>query len=331
MDLALVWAGILSFAILVYVILDGFDLGIGILFPFFKAAHDRDVMMNSIAPVWDGNETWLVLGGGGLLAAFPVAYAILMPALYPLVIAMLLGLIFRGVSFEYRFKTSRQFLWNWGFAGGSIVATLSQGIMIGAILQGVKISGRSYAGGWYDWLTPFSLFCGVALLVGYALLGCTWLIIKSSGELQERFFRLAPYPAILLILCIGVVSIWLPLIDSHAAERWFSFPASAGFWIIPLLIAVLAVAFYVTIHRRHETWPYFISLCLFLIAFAGFAITLFPYVVPHSITLWDAAAPKTSLVFLLVGVVILVPIIIAYTFYAYWVFRGKVDPNQGYH
>jgi len=331
MDLPLLWAGIISFVVLTYVVLDGFDLGIGILFPFFPDAQDRDVMMNSIAPVWDGNETWLVLGGGGLLAAFPLAYAVLMPALYPLVIAMLLGLIFRGVAFEYRFKTSRQAVWNWGFAGGSIVAALSQGIMLGAILQGVAVSGRTYGGGWFDWLSPFSLFCGLSLIVGYTLLGATWLIIKTSGELQQRLFKLVPVPGIAFILCIAVVSIWLPLRDPVAAERWFTFPASAVFWTVPIVVAFLAMGFYVALHRRNEHWPYWISLAFFLISFAGFAITLYPYVVPRTITLWEAAAPDDSLVFLLVGTVVLVPMIIGYTAYAYWVFRGKVKVGEGYH
>lgn len=331
MDLPLLWAGVLSFVVLAYVMLDGFDLGLGILFPFFADKQDRDVMMYSVAPVWDGNETWLVLGGGGLMAAFPLAYAVLMPALYPLVIAMLLGLIFRGVSFEYRFRTTRQFLWNWGFAGGSIVATVSQGIMLGAILQGVKVSGRTYGGGWFDWLTPFTLFCGFALLVGYALLGITWLIIKSTGSLQDRCFKWAPAPGLLFIACIGVVSVWLPMRDDAIAERWFSFPESAFFWFVPMVTAALAVAFYWALFRRNEYAPYGIALSLFLLSFIGFTITCYPYLVPRAITLWQAAAPDSSLIFLLVGVAVLVPMIIAYTAYAYWVFRGKVQVDQGYH
>jgi cytochrome d ubiquinol oxidase subunit II len=331
MDLPLIWAALLAFVVLAYVVLDGFDLGLGILFPFFKDKEDRDVMMFSVAPVWDGNETWLILGGGGLMAAFPLAYAILMPALYPLVIAMLLGLIFRGVSFEFRFRTSRQFLWNWGFAGGSIVATLSQGIMLGAILQGIRVSGRSYGGGWFDWLTPFSLFCGFALLAGYALLGMTWLIIKSTGDLQDRCFKWALVPGMFFVICIGVVSIWLPLQDAAIAERWLSFPASVLFWIVPMITAALSVGFYWALYKRNEYWPYRITLSLFVLSFLGFAITCYPYLIPRNITLWQAAAPDSSLIFLLVGVAILIPMIIGYTAYAYWVFRGKVRADQGYH
>ena len=208
MDLALVWAGILAFAVLVYVALDGFDLGIGILFPFFPEARDRDVMMNSIAPVWDGNETWLVLGGGGLFAVFPLAYAVLMPALYPLIIVMLLGLVFRGVAFEYRFKTKRgRFVWDWAFFGGSLAAAVAQGIMLGALVQGITVEGRAYAGGWWDWLTPFTLFCGASLVVGYVLLGSTWLLMKTSHELQSRCFRIAKLFGALLLSCILIVSL----------------------------------------------------------------------------------------------------------------------------
>jgi cytochrome bd ubiquinol oxidase subunit II len=331
MDLALVWAVLLAFVVLTYVILDGFDLGIGILFPFFTDKSDRDVMMNSVAPVWDGNETWLILGGGGLFAAFPLAYAILMPALYPLIIAMLLGLVFRGVSFEFRFKTSRQFLWNWGFAGGSIVAAVSQGMMLGAILQEPIVDGRAYDGGWFDWVSPFTLFCGFALLVGYTLLGTTWLIMKTSGDIQKRCFRMVHWPALGLIACIGIVSIWLPLRDEAIADVWFTFPQAAVYWLIPMAVALLSVAFYIAVHRGNDVWPYWLSLGLFVVAFTGFGVTIFPYVVPRSVTIWDAAATDSSLMFLLVGVVILIPMIITYTGYAYWVFRGKVDPNEGYH
>ena len=186
LDLPFIWAGLIAFAVLAYVLFDGFDLGIGILFPFLKTEQERDLAMNSVAPVWDGNETWLVLGGGGLMAAFPLAFAVVMPALYAPMMAMLLGLVFRGVAFEFRWRTERgKFLWDWAFAGGSAVAALAQGIALGALVQGIPVANRAYAGGWWDWLTWFSLLTGVALVVGYALLGAGWLILKTTGELQD--------------------------------------------------------------------------------------------------------------------------------------------------
>lgn len=244
---------------------------------------------------------------------------------------MLLGLVFRGVAFEFRFKSKRRYVWNLSFAGGSIVAALMQGIMLGAILQGVKVSGRAYAGGWFDWLTPFSLFSGLSLLAGYALLGITWLFMKTDSELQARCFRLALIPSITLIVCIAIVSVWLPISDAAVAERWFTFPASAIFWIVPLLLAALSICFYVALQRRNDLWPYIISLGLFIVAASGFGITVYPYVVPRSITLWDAASPTSSLSFILVGVAVLIPLMLAYTSYTYWVCRGKVSPHESYH
>ncbi|KFZ31153.1 ubiquinol oxidase subunit II [Pseudidiomarina salinarum] len=332
MDYALIWAILIAVAVFAYVALDGFDLGIAMLFPWFKREEHRDVMMNTVAPVWDGNETWLVLGGGGLLAVFPLAFAVLMPALYMPVIAMLLGLIFRGVAFEYRFKTKRgKPIWDLSFMIGSLVAALSQGIMLGAMLQGIKVVDRSYGGGWFDWLTPFSLFCGLAVVVGYMLLGSTWLVMKTRGELQQRSFRAARITALLLALSIAVVSLYLPWRDAAIAERWFSFPASVWLWTLPLTLALVTLGLLRSLTREHEVAPYLWALGLFFLSFVGFAISIFPYLVPRSITLWQAAAPDNSLVFLLYGAVILLPIIAAYTGYTYWVFRGKVDPDAGYH
>lgn len=332
MDYALIWAILIAVSVFAYVALDGFDLGVAMLFPFFPEESDRDIMMNSVAPVWDGNETWLVLGGGGLLAVFPLAYAVLMPALYMPVIAMLLGLIFRGVAFEFRFKTNRgKVIWDWSFIIGSVVAALSQGIMLGAMLQGIKVADRAYAGGWFDWLTPFSLFCGVAVLIGYFMLGSTWLIMKTTGELQQKNYKLARISAVLLVACIAFVSLYMPWVDSFIADRWFSFPASAWLWSLPVILAVVTFGLLNSLRRSQQGRPYLWGLGLFLIAFAGFAVSIFPYLVPRSITLWDAAAPDNSLIFLLIGAAVLIPIIFAYTGYTYWVFRGKVDPEEGYH
>jgi len=331
-DLPLVWAGIIAFAVLAYVIADGFDLGVGILFPFLKARHDRDVAMNSIAPVWDGNETWLVLGGGGLYAAFPLAYAVVLPALYAPLIAMLLGLVFRGVAFEFRWRTERgRFLWDWAFAGGSTLVALCQGVALGAFVQGIEVSGRAYGGGWYDWLTPFSLVTGVALVVGYALLGATWLVMKTTGELQARARRFALTSGAGTVTLIGIVSLWTPFLNPAFMSRWFAFPATVYVLPVPLAVAGAAALLFLGLRTGRDAQPFVAALALFVLSYVGLGISLYPEIVPPSITIWQAAAPDKSLAFLLIGTLILVPIIIAYTAHAYWVFRGKVDVASGYH
>lgn len=331
-DLPTIWAAIIAFSILAYVVLDGFDLGIGILFPLFPDDRDRDVMTNSIAPVWDGNETWLVMGGGGLLAVFPLAYATVLPALYIPIILMLLGLIFRGVAFEFRFRTRRwRGVWDWGFALGSLVAAAMQGIALGALVQGIRIENRAYAGGWWDWLTPFSLTTAVALVVGYALLGATWLNLKTTGTLQAKAKRLALYAGIGTVGLIGVVSLWSPFLVPVYFERWFAFPTAFFSAFVPLLIAGCAGLLYFGLIRDRHLMPFLAAEGLFVLSFIGLGISFYPYIVPGQLTIAEAAAPSESLGFLLVGAVFLVPIILAYTAYAYWVFRGKVDPAEGYH
>jgi len=331
-DLALVWAGLIAFAVLAYVILDGFDLGVGILFPFLRDGHQREVAMNSIAPVWDGNETWLVLGGGGLFAVFPLAYATILPALYAPIIAMLLGLIFRGVSFEFRARADKsRFLWDIGFAGGSIVAAFTQGIALGALVQGIPVEGRAYAGGWWDWLTPFSVLTGVALVVGYALLGATWLIMKTEEELARYARRAAWYTGAGTFVLIGLVSLITPFLNPAYLERWFAWPTMIFSLIVPALLLACAWLLYRGLVEERDAQPFLASLGFFVLCYAGIIISFYPYMVPSSITLWQAAAPDASLAFLLVGALILLPIILAYTAYAYWVFRGKVDPEEGYH
>jgi cytochrome d ubiquinol oxidase subunit II len=332
LDLPLVWAGLLSVAIFAYVVLDGFDLGVGILFPFLKRGRERDTAMNSVAPVWDGNETWLVLGGGGLFAAFPLAYAILMPALYAPIIAMLLGLIFRGVAFEFRWRDkAHEKWWDRGFAWGSAAAAFTQGVVLGAFVQGVAVEGRAYAGGWFDWLTPFSLLTGAALVAGYGLLGAGWLIWKTSDDLQARIYRLAWPFTLATFAALGAVSLWTPFLAPEIAERWFTPPGIAFLWPVPTVTAGLGLALLWALKTRREALPFPLTLALFLLGFAGLGVSLFPYVVPRAVTIWQAAAPDSSLGFLLVGAVVLLPIILGYTGYAYWVFRGKVDPEAGYH
>ena len=331
-DLTTLWAFIIAFAVFAYVVLDGFDLGVALLFPLFKKRHDRDVMMNSVAPVWDGNETWLVLGGGGLFAAFPLAYAILIPAIFTPVIGMLLGLVFRGVAFEFRWHTERgKFLWDIAFFGGSFIAALCQGIALGAILQGVKVSGRAYGGGWWDWLTPFSLLTGVAVVVGYALLGACWLVMKTEGDLRARAYRLARLAVIATLLFIVAVSLATPFLEEAYWQRWFAWPGILITAPVPVAVAIVAFFLFRAIEREKDYQPFFLTLVLFFLCFVGLGVSMWPNIVPGSVTIWQAAAPASSQKFMLFGVAILIPMILAYTVYAYWVFRGKVDPEVGYH
>lgn len=331
-DLALVWAGLIAFAVLAYVVLDGFDLGIGILFPFLGSDAERDLAMNSVAPVWDGNETWLVLGGGGLFAVFPLAYATILPALYAPLTAMLLGLIFRGVSFEFRGRAERgRIVWDIGFFGGSLVAALAQGIALGALVQGIEVEARTYVGGWWDWLTPFSLLTGAALVVGYTLLGATWLVMKTEGALADFARRVARGSAYGTLALIGAVSLATPFLNPVYLERWFAWPSALFSIIVPLLVLATMYWLLTGLSRGAEARPFIGALLLFVLCYLGILISFFPYIVPPGITLWQAAAPDSSLAFLLVGAAVLIPVILAYTGYAYWVFRGKVDPDEGYH
>ncbi|MFP3920869.1 MAG: cytochrome d ubiquinol oxidase subunit II [Dichotomicrobium sp.] len=331
-DLPFIWAGLIAIAVLAYVLLDGFDLGVGILFLSYEPGQQRDIVMNSVAPVWDGNETWLVLGGGGLLAVFPLAYAVVMPALYAPIIAMLLALIFRGVAFEYRWRTQRgRYLWDWSFAFGSFVATFAQGIALGALVQGIAVEDRAYAGGWWDWLTPFSVLCGAALVVGYTLLGSTWLVLKTEGDIQAQAREYAQRAGFATLALIGFVSIATPFHNPVYFERWFDWPTSIFSAIVPVLVLGCAYLLFNGLRRKYDAQPFFASLGIFVLCFIGIGISFYPYMVPPNLTIWQAAAPDDSLLFLLVGAVVLLPLIIAYTAYAYWVFRGKVDAETGYH
>lgn len=330
-DLATVWAFVIAFAVFGYVVLDGFDLGIGILFPEFAVGKERDAAMNAIAPVWDGNETWLVLGGGGLFAAFPLAYAILMPAMYPPIVAMLLGLIFRGVAFEFRWRDPRhRAFWDFGFTAGSVIAALAQGIVLGALLQGVKVSGRAYGGAWLDWLTPFSLLTGGSVVTAYALLGACWLIAKTEGRVQDHAYALARRYGVVTLAAIGAVSAATPFLDHDYYSRWFRMPGLVLTAPVPLLVGGIALLFWRSLARRAESAPFVLTLAAFALCFVGLGISMYPYIVPDAVTIWAAAAPARSQVFMLVGAGIMIPLIIGYTAWGYWVFRGKVG-TEGYH
>ena len=330
-DLTTIWALIIAFAVLMYVVMDGFDLGIGILFPWFDEGAERDQAMNAIAPVWDGNETWLVLGGGGLLAAFPLAYAIILPATYPLIIAMLLGLVFRGVAFEFRWRDPRhRAFWDRAFFAGSLVAALAQGITLGALLQGIHVEGRAYAGGWLDWLSPYSLLTGAGVVAGYALLGACWLAIKVEGSAEDKAFRFAKLAAFATLALMAAVSLATPFLAHQYFQRWFTEPMV--FWLtpVPLVTAALAISLLRSLQQRQPVRPFLYALGLFLLGMIGLGVSMWPWVVPQSISIWDAAAPERSQVFMLIGVGLIMPLILAYTGWAYWVFRGKVG-EHGYH
>jgi cytochrome bd ubiquinol oxidase subunit II len=330
--LPVIWALLIGLAVAMYVVLDGFDLGIGILFPWFRKEAERDQVMNSVAPFWDGNETWLVLGGAGLWVAFPKAYAIIMPALYLPVIVMLLALIFRGVAFEFRWVAKPHHRkWDIAFAGGSIVAAFAQGVVLGGILQEIRVVDGQYGGGAFDWLTPFALMCGFGLVVGYALLGATWLMMKTSDEVEQKARRIGPPLLFALLAFIAIVSLWTPIEIERIAERWFSVPNFYFLSQVPLATLVLAWLCWHGMRKKRAILPFASAVGLFLLAYAGLVISNAPYLVPPTVTLWEAAAHPSSQLFLLIGAVVLLPMIIGYTVFVFWVFRGRVRPGEGYH
>ena len=329
-DLALIWAFIIGFGVIMYVLMDGFDLGLGILFPFAPDEQARDTMMNTVAPVWDGNETWLVLGGAGLLAAFPLVYSIILPALYIGVFLLLAGLIFRGVAFEFRFKArTSKYLWNWSFAVGSTVASFAQGAVVGAYNQGFETANGVFVGDALDWLTPFTTLTGVGMLAGYALLGSTWLILKTEGELQAWAYRITlPLLATVLVV-FGIISVWTPFVDDMVRQRWIS--NLSVIWILPVLTLLCAGQIYRSVRKRFEGMPFVATMGLFITTYLGLLVSRWPYVVPPDYTLWEASSAYGSQLFLLLGLLFVIPIVLTYTAWSYWVFRGKVRAGEGYH
>lgn len=332
-DLSLIWAVIIVFGVMMYVVMDGFDLGIGILFPFVPDKGERDIMMNTVAPVWDGNETWLVLGGAGLFAAFPLAYSVVLSALYLPLMFMLIGLVFRGVAFEFRFKAKehKQHIWDKAFIGGSLLATFFQGVALGTFIEGIPVENRAFAGDSLNWLAPFPLFSGLGLVAAYALLGCTWLIMKTEGRLQRQMHDMARPLALVLLAVIGIVSIWTPLSHDAIAQRWFSMPNL--FWFMPVPLLVLVTFFYLlrSVANDDNIKPFVLTLILIFLGYSGLGISLWPNIVPGSLTIWQAAAPPQSQGFALVGALFIIPFILMYTAWSYYVFRGKVTPEHGYH
>ena len=291
-------------------------------------------MVNSVAPVWDGNETWLVLGGAGLFGAFPLAYAVIIDALTIPLTLMLVGLIFRGVAFEFRFNAtpSHRPFWDKAFMCGSILATFCQGIVVGAVINGFEVTGRTYSGGPFSWLTPFTLFCGVGLVVAYALLGATWLVMKSESTLQNTMRRTARGLLLTLLAVIAVISLWTPLVHSQIAERWFSLPNLYYLLPVPLLVIIASALLWRHLGRdASHAQPFILTLVLIFLGFSGLGISIWPAIIPPSITLWQAAAPEQSQEFMLIGALFIIPVILVYTFWSYYVFRGKVPQDEGYH
>ena len=332
LDLPLIWGFLIATAVFLYALLDGFDLGCGILFLFAPSDKCRDRIMNSIAPFWDGNETWLILGGGGMFAAFPVAYAILMPSLYLPVIFMLLGLIFRGVAFEFRFKSSEEHrkIWDIAFHAGSLLAAFMQGVILGNFVQGIEVNGRSFAGGPLDWANGFSIVTGLSLIFGYALLGATWLIMKTEDITQSWARGIASYVLVYVGLAMAIVSISMPFIDKRIIELWFSLPNFFYLLPIPLFTALGFVLLWKDLKSSNEVRPFFLTIVLFFLSYLGIGISLYPWIVPFKFTIWEAAAVSTSQSLLLVGVIIFLPIILIYTAYSYYVFRGKTSHERMY-
>ncbi len=330
--LPVIWAAVIGIAVAMYVILDGFDLGIGLLFPFAKSERERDQMMNSVAPFWDGNETWLVLGGAGLLVAFPLAYAIIMPAFYLPVILMLLGLVFRGVAFEFRWiAASSKPVWNVGFTAGSAVAGFCQGLILGGLIQGIRVENGAFAGGAFDWATPFSVLCGFGVLAGYALLGATWLVLKTEGAVAERARTQAKLLLVMVLAFMAAVSIWTPLALERIAARWFSLPNILFLWPVPFVTALVAFTGWRALDRGRELLPFVAAIALFLLGYLGLVISSFPYLVPPVLTVWQTAAHPASQIFMLLGTAALLPLIFVYVAFVYWIFRGKVREGEGYH
>jgi cytochrome d ubiquinol oxidase subunit II len=332
LDFVPVWIAILGLGVFFYVMLDGFDLGVGILYGFAPDKESRNLVMNTIAPIWDGNETWLILGGMGLFAAFPLAFAIIMPAVYFPILIMLLSLIFRGVAFEFRYRdATRRTFWDHAFHYGSALATFAQGVVLGAFIQGFRVEGRSFAGSSLDCFTPFSIFTGVALIFGYALLGAGWLILKTEGELQARARRQGRFAFIAVLVAVAIVSLWTPVMQPEIAHRWFSWPNVAFLAPVPLVTLALAVIEWRALNRASEAAPFITALGLFVMSYVGIGISLWPMIVPYRYTLWQAASDPSTQAFLAIGALFLLPVILMYTGWSYWVFRGKVRADIGYH
>jgi cytochrome d ubiquinol oxidase subunit II len=331
MDLALVFAGLAAGAVGLYVLADGFDLGVGLLFPLAPREQDRDVIIESIAPLWDGNETWLVFGGALLWTAFPIAYYVLLPALYLPLMIMLFALIFRGIAFEFRFQaTPHRRIWDYAFASGSLIATVAQGLVLGGFIGGVPVENGAFSGGPFSCFTLLGLFCAAGLVGGYGLLGAGWLIWKTNGQTQIFGRKAGQTAVILTAACMALVSIWTALTVPEVAERWFAWPRVLLLALMPMGAAVAVLLIWRALRESSETRPFVLTIVLFLLGFGGLAVSLWPYVVPRHATIWSAASDSATLRFVGVGVLTILPVILGYLGHAYWVFRGKTVVEGGY-
>jgi cytochrome d ubiquinol oxidase subunit II len=331
MSLINLWVFLVAVVIILYVILDGFSLGVGILFPFAKDEKQRDMMMDSIAPVWDANQTWIVFGGAALFAVFPLIYTVLFSALYIPLFTFLFGLIFRGVAFEFRHNATRKAGWNQAFAIGCLVAAFAQGLTLGAYVSGIHVENNLFAGGAFDWLTPFNIMVGLALIAGYMLLGAAYLIIKTTGEVQQRAYRQAWFAAWAVAAFMFVVSIWTPYKAPDLMARWWTTPRIYIVWIFPVLGTLGFAMLLRSIKTKAEYKPFLYSLVMFFSAYLGLQSGVYPFAVMPDITIFDAAAQSETQVIMLIGALLILPVVLAYTIYSYWVFRGKVSADAGYH
>jgi cytochrome d ubiquinol oxidase subunit II len=330
MNLVIIWAGLVGIVMILYIILDGISLGVGLLFPRARNENERNQMMGSIAPVWDANQTWLVFGGGAIFAAFPVLYGVLSSGLYIPLFAFICGLIFRGVAFEFRAEATRKGPWNKAFFLGSLVAVLSQGFTLGGILTGIRVEGSHFAGNPLDWLNPFSLMVGIALIPGYLMLGSTYLIIKTTGPVQERAYKEAAASGLAVLGFMAVVTVWTPFHYPLVWTHWFSPPRIYFVWAFPLMGLIASYNLMWGLKARREILPFVCSILLFLSGYLGLATSLYPYAIPPTVTIQDAASQMETMRFVLWGAVFVLPFVLAYLIYSYWVFRGKVSEEKYY-
>lgn len=331
MDLVALWAGLVALVMILYVVLDGISLGVGLLFPSAREESERDTLMGSIAPVWDANQTWLVFGGGAIFASFPVVYGVLSSALYIPLVSFLAGLIFRGVAFEFRASGKRKAPWDIGFFLGSLLAVFSQGLTLGGILSGISVKDFHFAGGPFDWLNPFSLMVGVALIPGYTMLASCYLLIKTSGFVQERAYGQAKKAAWGVIFFMAIVTMWTPIHYPLVMTNWFSAPRIYYVWAFPALGLICFWELLRSLKAKKEKAPLAFAVGIFLSGYLGLATSFYPFAIPPTVTLWEAASQKETLRFLLWGAIIVLPVVGGYLVYSYAVFRGKVGKELYVH
>ena len=329
--LALAWCGIIAFGIIMYVLLGGFDLGIGIMSIFFRKEEERDLLISTILPVWDGNQTWLVFGGAALYGAFPLAFSEILPIMYIPILLMVISLLFRGIAFEFRLKAIKtKPLWDYCFFIGSIFAVIAQGLILGTFVQGFTIQPTSELSNFHEWLNPFGIGCALGLISGYSLLGANYLIIKTTGNLQEKCFSISSKMQYIILLGFIMVSVWSPFLDPAIMERWLNLKNMPFLAILPFITLILFFLHRYAIKNKLEHAPFWCVIGMFLMCYIGFIISIYPYIVPRKITYLEAAADRSSLLFMLIGACIMLPPLLYYTYHSYKIFSGKVTKKLGY-